>query len=90
MLHIMCGYVYLLGYANDLMVKAAELCLDDHDKPDLPTAPSPLANITNILTKTPYLCFLDINNNNNGHIYTHTRAYTRTYKVYQGCMLVIL
>ena len=44
MLHIMCGYVYLLGYANDLMVKAAELCLDDHDKPDLPTALSPLAS----------------------------------------------
>jgi len=37
-------YNNLLGYVNDLMVKAAELCLDDHDKPDLPIAPSPLAS----------------------------------------------
>ena len=33
-----------LAYANQLMVKAAELCLDDGDKPDLSTAPSPLAS----------------------------------------------
>ena len=33
-----------LVHANKLMVKAAELCLDDSDKPDLPTSPSPLAS----------------------------------------------
>ena len=34
----------LIAYAGELMVKTVELCLDDSDKPALPTAPSPLAS----------------------------------------------
>ena len=36
--------IYLVAYADELMVKAAELCIDDTDKPELPTAPLPLAS----------------------------------------------
>ena len=35
---------YFVAYAHELMLKATELCLDDKDKPELPTPPSPLAN----------------------------------------------
>ena len=35
---------YLTAYADELMSKATQLCLDDSTKPDVPTAPSPLAS----------------------------------------------
>ena len=35
---------YLTAYADELMSKATQLCLDDSSKPDVPTAPSPLAS----------------------------------------------
>ena len=51
-LNHICTYVHYvlyysslhMAYADELMVKAVELCLDDSDKPALPTAPSPLAS----------------------------------------------
>ena len=35
---------YLTAYADELMSKATQLCLDGSSKPDVPTAPSPLAS----------------------------------------------
>ena len=46
-------------YADQLMSKAAQLCFDDTNKPEVPTAPSV---ITHIQTKTLYIHFLDISN----------------------------
>ena len=34
---------YPTAFADELMWKATQLCLDDSSKPDVPTAPSPLA-----------------------------------------------
>ena len=38
------GVYYIAAYANQLMLKAAQLCFDDSNKPVVPTAPSPLAS----------------------------------------------
>ena len=38
------GIYYHAAHADELMSKAAQLCFDDSNKPDVPTALSPLAN----------------------------------------------
>ena len=50
---------YLIAYADELMSKATQLC---STKPDVPTAPSPLASHYTHPDKDTIPFFLDINN----------------------------
>ena len=39
-------YIHLINieYTDDLIKKVLEFCMNEHDKPTLPTSPSPLAS----------------------------------------------